>query len=138
MSPAQRHFITALIQSLRKHGTWLAIDRMAGSLLNTDERPTQYGVPLAERNHRFNIGYWFGPLLTHWGPSAMILCFIFPAAPMPMTMMVVLSQNSLKLSPVKMVLLLSIQVKRGFWRLVRYRLDEDELSTFEYDDVMRA
>ena len=113
---------------------------MAGSLLSTDERPTQYGVPLAERNHRFNIvSAWFGPLLTHWGPSAMILCFIFPAVANaddndggteP-------EQPQTEPSEDGSIIVYSSET-RVLEAGAAYRLDEDELSTFEYDDVMRA
>ncbi|MGC6509874.1 MAG: TonB-dependent receptor domain-containing protein [Myxococcota bacterium] len=124
----------------KNYGTWLAIwDRMLGSLLSTDKRPSQYGVPLGERNHRFNlISAWFGPIGSRLGPSALLLCVFSPlAAHADEDASSETKETQDEVGEDGSIIVYSNQT-RVLEAGAAYRLDEADLSTFEYDDVMRA
>jgi sterol desaturase/sphingolipid hydroxylase (fatty acid hydroxylase superfamily) len=65
ISPAQHqmHHSSEAAFHGTNYGTWLSIwDRIFGSLLLSNARPDDYGVPKRERNHTFNlVSAWFGP-----------------------------------------------------------------------------
>jgi Fe(3+) dicitrate transport protein len=91
ISPAQHQIHHSIDEQHygSNYGTWLSIwDRIFGTLMISDQQPTEYGIEKSERNHQDNlVSAWFGPLLaivpkskTLTGGLALFLVFQIPFA----------------------------------------------------------